>query len=555
MLLQLINPNNEEIYNLDVPVHETIVSTSSFGTGTWTQDSEGIWYGSSNGWQVGCSFLFDNMRSNFIELPDTGSQFVDTTISPESRDWNSTVNVTFPGGYIAMAFFTKIVYEAGQPVTKYCASTNTCANTVANISTRNKSPNNTEYILSGQLRPRISFDIINLRDSWGDLYPAMIVSVWTQTGTALQLQTQTFYSLSFFTGADPVPGMTTTPATTPLGGFGSRDNTTAALDFPDLNIISQSSVIQPNANAHGIHIYALTLGQYNDLYAELWSTQLSRQLRDTKFSPMQGIGALHKMACTSPAEPTAVNIRLAGATLATTGYIVQSQFVKTVFPFTPIQRYSGTFLDFSPHTEISVHLPFIGTVSVDPDVCVGGGLQICYIFDVLQGNCTAVIKYTNRFGQSDIYGSYSGNCAYQSIVSGSDNGFPAVRGAVQTLATGAVNFASGNFAGAALAAVSAGTSLATAEHSFTRSGNTSGNAAALGCTDLYITMTSPQDVNTVENDVNYRLKNVGYPAAGGGTVGSYEGHWLEGIVHAEISGATEAEKAEIEARIRGGLFI
>ena len=555
MILQLTNPNNNRVYNLNVPEHDRIVNTSAFGTGTWMQDSENTWYGSSNGWASAVSFAFDAMNGNYIELPETGEQFVDTSISPESRNYESTVNATNPAGYLAIAFFTKTEYIEGQPVTVYFASTRICHNNIHDVTTRNKSSNNASYVLSGQMRPRISFDIINLRDSFGDLYPALIVSIWTQSGDTLQLQTQTFYSLSFFQGAEPIPGQSTTKTTTPAGGFGARINSTASIDFPDINVINQASVIQPNANAHGLHIYALTLGQYNNLYAEMWSTKLSRQLRDTKYSPMQGIGALHKMACVSPAEPTAVNIRLAGATLDTTGYIVQNQFVKTVYPYIPIERYSGTFLDFAPHTKISVHLPFIGTVPVDPDVCMGGGLQVCYVFDVLQGNCAAIIKYTNRFGQSDIYGTYTGNCAYQSIVSGSDNGFPAVRGAIQSFATGALDLAAGNYGGAALAALAGGMNLATADHSFSRVGNTGGNAAALGNTDLYITITMPQDVSTIDASGNYRVHNLGYAAAGGETVSAYAGHYVAGIVHADFAGATAAEKQEIENAIERGLFV
>lgn len=539
---------------------------NSFGGAATWETKEGVEFGHGNGYTTipVVSLDPDEYDDNYIELPLLSeNQYYNRSISPESRDWRSSGQYEITGaGKIYIAFFSYIDSSGGTPVTKYWSNVNNMYNRKYDVyASRNSPANNAAATLSGARRPRISFDIITIRRSGWTPYPddpetdCLLVTLWIQDGDNLTVWKQAFFSLSFLTGNSPTPGQSTTPAATPLGGFGSRDNNTAGLDFPDITTISQASVLQPNANAHGLHIYALTLGQYNDLYAEMWSTQLSRQLRDTKYSPMQGIGSLHKMACTSPAEPTAVNIRLAGATLQTTGYIVQNQFVKTVYPFVALKRYSGTFLDFAPHTKVSVHLPYIGTVSVDPDCCIGGGLQICYIFDVLQGNCCAILKYTNRFGQSDIYGSYTGNCAYQSIVSGSDNGFPAVRGAVQTLATGAVNLAEGNMPGAALAALSAGTSLATAEHSFSRTGNTGGNAAALGCTDLFITVTSPQDVNTVENNVNYRVSNVGYPAAGGGTVGSYEGHWLEGIIHADLADATEAEKAEIERRIRGGLFI
>ena len=566
MIFQIKKPDGT-LQTINVRNRNAVRNQNSFGGSGYWQTVDDVEFGNGTGISSGAVYTMDpdTYTDNFIELPlSDADQYYDRTIPAESRDSNSVGSYTIPGaGNIRIAYFTFTEYEAGQPVTKYYANIPTLYNERYNyiIPGVRQPRNNTKYTLSGTRRPRISFDIITIKRSGFTPRPddpetdCLLVSVWIQQGEDLVIAHQLFFSLSFLTGNSPVPGESTTPTATPYGGFGSRDNNTAGLDFPDITTIAQASVLQPNADAHGLHIYALTLGQYNSLYSEMWSTQLSRQLRDTKYSPMQGIGSLHKMACESPAEPTAVNIRLAGATLKTTGYIVQQQFVKTVFPFVPITRYSGTFLDFAPHTKISVHLPYIGTVSVDPDCCVGGGLQVCYIFDVLQGNCCAILKYTNRFGQSDIYGSYTGNCAYQSIVSGSDNGFPAVRGAVQTLATGAVNFAEGNFGGAALAALSAGTSLATAEHSFSRTGNTGGNAAALGSTDLYVTVTSPQDVRTIDNDVNYRVQNIGYPAAGGGTVGDYEGHWLEGIIHADIPEATEAEKREIENRIRGGLFI
>ena len=568
MIFQIENPDGTfktiNARKKNVVIDQRVMGSS---TGANWQTVDGVEFGNGLKWSTGAATSLDpdQYSDNFIELPLLPeNQYYNRDQTHGEGDWAHTGAYTIRGsGYLNIAFFTYTTIEEGTPVTKYYCNIPNIHNNAYNYDVYGayRPENRYPETLSGTRRPRISFDIVTIvRHGWrpqptDPQTDCLLVTRWVQDGDNLKIAGQTFFSLSWFIGNSPVPGETTTPTATPLGGFGSRDNHTAGLDFPDINTIAQASVIQPNANAHGLHIYALNLGQYNDLYAEMWSTQLSRQLRDTKYSPMQGIGALHKMACESPAEPTAVNIRLAGATLQTTGYIVQNQFVKTVFPYVELERYSGTFLDFAPHTKVSVHLPYIGTVNVDPDCCIGGGLQICYIFDVLQGNCCAIVKYTNRFGQSDIYGSYTGNCAYQSIVSGSDNGFPAVRGAVQTLATGAVNLAEGNYPGAALAALSAGTTLATAEHSFSRTGNTGGNAAALGSTDLYITVTSPQDVNTVENNRNYRIDNLGYPAAGGGTVGSYEGHWLEGIIHADIADATEAEKAEIERRIRGGLFI
>lgn len=558
--LQTINARNRNV----------VRSQNSFGGSGYWQTVDGIEFGNGTGLAQGGVYTMDpdTYTDNYIELPiSSDEQYFDRSIPAESRDSNSVGSYTIPGaGSLRLAYFTFTEYEAGQPVTKYYANLPTLYNSRCDyaIPGVRQPRNNSKYTLSGLRRPRISFDIITIRRSGFTPRPddpetdCLLVTVWIQQGDELVIAHQLFFSLSFLSGSEPIPGQTTTQTTTPEGGLGARINDSFSIPFPDLLTISQSSVIQPDPGSHGLHIYALTLGQFSDLYAEMWSTNLFRQLNNSKYTPMQGIGALHKMACSSPAEPTAYNIRLAGATLKTTGFICQTQFVESAVYSAQIPRYSGTFLDFAPHTQIMLHLPFIGTVSIDPDLVVGGGLQVKYIFDLLQGNCTATVRYYDRFGNDSVYGSYNGNCAYQCIVSGSDNGFPAVRGALQTFATGAVDFGSGNFAGAAAAAIAGGINIATAQHHFSRQGNSGGNSAAIGCTDLFVKITMPQDVDTTNiqgGQGNYRVNNLGYPAAGGGKVEDYTGHYVEAVVHADIPGATAAEKRRIEQAMSGGLFV
>lgn len=569
MIFQIKKPDGT-LQTINARNLNAVRNQNSFGGSGYWQTVDGVEFGNGTGLAQGGVYTMDpdEYTDNYIELPISAEdQYYDREIPAESRDYSSYGSYTIPGaGSLSLAYFTVTEYEAGQPVTKYYANLPTFYNSRYDyrIPANRRPNNNTKYTLSGTKRPRISFDIITIRRSGFTPRPddpetdCLLVTVWIQQDDELVIAHQLFFSLSFLTGSDPVPGQTTTQTTTPEGGLGARINDSYSIPFPDLQTIRYSSVIQPDPDAHGLHIYALTLGQFSDLYAEMWSTNLLRQLNNSKYSPMQGIGALHKMACSSPAEPTAYNIRLAGALLKTTGFICQTQFAESPVYSAEIPRYSGTFLDFSPHTHVMLHLPYVGTVNIDADLVVGGSIEVKYIFDLLQGNCTATVRYHDRFGNQSVYGSYNGNCAYQSIVSGSDNGFPAVRGALQTFATGAVDFASGNFGGAAAATIAGGVNLATAQHHYTRQGNSGGNSAAIGCTDIFVMVTMPQDVDTTNvegGQGNYRVYNHGYPAAGGGTVSDYAGHYLIADVHADIDGATAAEKIKIESALKGGLFV
>ena len=597
MIFQLERPDGTYT-TINARKKNVVVSQNSFTSGNW-QTVEGVEFGNGTGWShsVVVQLDPDKYDDNFIELPlESEEQYYDRSISPENRKWTSVAPYKIKGaGRMYIAYFTFIEYVEGQPVTRYYANISNIYNEQYNYSIMGaRQPiHNGKNTLSGARRPRISFDIVTVKRSGFHPSPSdpetdcLLVTIWVQDGDNLTVGTQAFFSLSFFIGSSPVVGDNGIYGATPEGGFGNRIRPNDRTDFPDITQARQASVIQPNLNASGIHIYMLDIAQYGDLFAELWSTKLGNIFKNNKFNPLQGVAAIHKMCCPlDDISGQSVNIRLAGCTLSTQGRPCLEQILFEEFPAIDIPRASNSYLDYEPYTAISLHLPFIGDVPIPANLVMGGQLQVMYAYDRLQGNCTATVKYWDRFGNEDIIGSFSGNCAYQSIISGSDNGFPAIRGAVNNV-IGAVghgltgvylnpepfelsdsyerNLASHDASvaravGAGLTATAQGLwSAGTAPRTTKVAGSMGSNAAALGNTELYVTITYPLDISTMDEFGNQMLDNVGLYSNTGGIISDYSGHLVAGVVHAStnpnIRTATDSEKAEIESLIAQGVYV
>ena len=584
MIFPIKNPDGTTS-TINARNRNVIRNQSSFVHGFW-MNIDGVEFGNGTAWSHSVVYNMDpdDYDDNYIELPLLSeNQYYDRDTSPESRDWRSTGSYEIVGaGNIQIAYFTYTEIVEGQTVTKYYANIPTLYNNKYDyaVPAVNRARNNTSYTLSGARRPRISFDIITIKRSGFTPSPddpetdCLLISIWYQVGDNLEISTQTFYSLSFLTGNSPVP-TSDVPTGTSLGGLGSRINTSDKIDFPDIDAVNQASVIQSNTDAHGIHIYALSFADVSSLFDELWSLKITNLFKNNIFNPLQGIVAIHKMCCDQSGISVASNkMKLAGCTMSTTARHCSTQFVKTVFPAIEIPYYTRSFLDYAPFTSMSIHLPFIGIVPIDPSLVVGGRIQVCYIFDRIQGNCTATLKYFDKFGNEDIIGSYAGNCAYQSIISGNDNGFPAIRGAVSGAISTVSGFSSANTRASIvedltkqdaakttaknslIGSIIGGTwDVLTAPRTEKSAGSLASNAAALGCTDLYVMITYPQDVNMTDESGNYRENLYGVSAASGGKVSDYSGSLVAGIVHANIETATEQEKEEIETLVAKGVYV
>lgn len=82
------------------------------------------------------------------------------------------------------------------------------------------------------------------------------------------------------------------------------------------------------------------------------------------------------------------------------------QFIELDFGSVVIDKYSDSFLDYTD-TQVSLYLPYIGTVDLDTNVVMGTTLSLKYVIDVLTGNLEAHV-----YVDGSLTYMYQGNCMY-----------------------------------------------------------------------------------------------------------------------------------------------
>ncbi len=100
------------------------------------------------------------------------------------------------------------------------------------------------------------------------------------------------------------------------------------------------------------------------------------------------------------------------------GKIPSNQFIVKSFGTVDIEKYSGSFLDYEG-TQISLYLPYIGTVDLDPKIVMGHSLWLYYVIDLYSGNMTAMI-YVGEPGNFNLAYQFNGNCIYTLPFSSAD---------------------------------------------------------------------------------------------------------------------------------------
>lgn len=78
-----------------------------------------------------------------------------------------------------------------------------------------------------------------------------------------------------------------------------------------------------------------------------------------------------------------------------------------------VDEYSGSFLDYNEDTQISLYLPYIGTVQLDANIVMGKTITVSYNLDPMTGNVTANVLVKLDGTNNTLMYSYNGNCSYQ----------------------------------------------------------------------------------------------------------------------------------------------
>lgn len=306
----------------------------------------------------------------------------------------------------------------------------------------------------------------------------------------------------------------------------------------------------------GTHLYDLDLAAFSDFmgtayagtgslsFADLWQAY-----KNSMHDPLSGIlGAL-----ILPIDPpsTGINyVRLSGQSFAVSGNCgyVTKRFGETGDAVVNVVPYYNTFLDYEPFTKITLYLPFVGSVGLNTNECMGGSISVRYWIDYCTGNCVAYVTLTDRAGRPSYY-QYSGNCAAFIPVSGHDAGISSIISGAGAVITGTVQSMSGNPAGIS-SVIGGGLQIAEPKTTQKHVGGFSGGSGCVGCLYPFAVINRPSAA-TAQGYTGL----MGAPSAMSGTVQQYHGYTEFLQVFLDGLDAPQHIKDDIIAKLKGGVII
>ena len=457
------------------------------------------------------------------------------------------------GGRVTFSAFIKTVYIEGQPVPYACVGG--LFNIYPTASDLESYAGNANYQAeySTEDLPKVLFDLINVQDGTNS-YQCLLVTVGRETMSNPEMY---IFDIRMFSGTAPQP-VTDKDTTTPYGRSGTYN-----FESDKMQDVAPSGYTIANRWSHGLTLYHINDLQANAIFAEMWGNEtLFQMFLNSTIKQIQGILCLHKLPVpiASGSQTRALSIfgkRVARGELLEQLPLVNDQMIK--YPanpkWLPIQEIYGDYFDFAGQSKLSVYLPFIGCVPLEVNKIMGGAVMTVYYVDCLTGNCIARVYGRNSMGNGSEVLLYQGcgNCALHVPYVGNDQGGMKLLGALAGVATaGIATLATGGAAAApALAAVTGTAGYALAPH------NASVNNIPTECSPLsypYVCYIQeyPERLLTALQGTQ-----TGFAAASGAegtTVSNYSGY-TQGLLHADIAGATDDEKQEIERMFAEGVYL
>lgn len=209
----------------------------------------------------------------------------------------------------------------------------------------------------------------------------------------------------------------------------------------------------------------------------------------------------------------------------------------------------NSFLDFEPYTSITLHLPFMASVNLQPSALYGNYLYVHYEIDVFTGILSADIIIHESGGREYIISTQQANVRTEIPIMGNGaNGAPLAQIASSVL--GVARSGSPELAAAA-GIVSGVDELSKASTGVSVGRNTvEGIGTYLSSRSAYLIITRPEPANP-SNFLEMEGSTANLP----GVVGDFTGYSVFDDVKLEGFSATDDEKKAIEALLKGGVYV
>lgn len=213
-----------------------------------------------------------------------------------------------------------------------------------------------------------------------------------------------------------------------------------------------------------------------------------------------------------------------------------------------IPRQTGNYLDFAPYTTVTLTIPILGSVAIDPSAILGHSLSLHFGIDLFSGVLSCDISIVEPDGTSWIYTTLQGNAVTDMPIMGAGaNANPLLK-----IANGAMGIASGNMSNVVGGIYSIYDGIQTANYAapISRVSHTGANLL-LSPYAIYLTVTTPNNSNAADF-----WSLAGIPSHMSGNVGSFTGYTVfEHVDLSGVSGATDSELSEIESTLKGGVWL
>lgn len=359
------------------------------------------------------------------------------------------------------------------------------------------------------------------------------------------------------------------------GGYGTYDYVS---NWVKGSAVPLDPPLPVSDTGYGYHAYLLSASAFSDFGRRLWgvgdaadgmaiTSSIWQKWQNYRFSPVAGIiSCIRLPAVLTPAPTSEADsaIRIAGTVIPLFGQTIAGCKVINPAPTShvvldvPIAETYGSWLDFEG-VDITLVLPFIGRVPIDPSACVGGigRVRVVYQCDAMTGNIAAMIYVWDRWStdpSSDyqLYTVATGNAAVQVPLVGHADGQVQMLG---TLAADALTIGAGAALGNPIAvaggAISAASSLLLRREQTQTVGTYAGSVSYISSTTAYIIITKPQPTSSPHYDHTH-----GRPSDFGATIGDYTGYNEFYDVDVELlADCTPEDRQEINRLLQGGVIL
>lgn len=238
------------------------------------------------------------------------------------------------------------------------------------------------------------------------------------------------------------------------------------------------------------HVYHPSSSEAQAFGAWLWSSNIIDQIVRIFQNPLDGVIGLHAIYAT-PSTSGSAYIVCGNVTSNVSAEVVSSQYITVQCGSIWLTEYFGNVFDYSPYTSISLFLPFIGIVPLNPADVMRAQLTITYNIDVYTGACIAMVD-VERDGAGGVIYQFSGNCAVSFPTSAVS--YNSIFSSMISIAAGIATAAAATATPVAIGgAAAAAHGVFSAKQDVSKSGAFTANAGAMGPKKPYLIITRPQE--------------------------------------------------------------